>query len=166
MIALVAIQPSAVLSQERSGTMKITSTSFEHEGMIDRKYTCDGADTSPQLAWSGVPEGTKSFALACTDPDAPMGTFVHWMIYDIPASVTGIPEGGPIPEGAKLVKNDFGKKEYGGPCPPGGTHRYYFTVYALDTDAIRPANKTDFFAQVEANSIDEAQIMGKYKRQR
>ena len=116
--------------------MNIVSSAFENEGNIPSKYTCDGENISPELNWSDFPDGTKSFALIAYDPDAPMGTWVHWVIYDIPSNVNSLPEGVPSDEklsfGAVHGINDFKDTGYGGPCPPKGVHRYFFKLYALD----------------------------------
>ena len=105
--------------------------------MIPNRYTCDGPDVSPDFSWSGVPDGSRSLALICDDPDAPVGTWVHWVLFNIPAGETGLPaEIAPeanLTNGAKHGTNDFRRLGYGGPCPPGGTHRYFFKLYALDT---------------------------------
>ena len=98
-----------------------------------------------------------------TDPDAPGGTFIHWLVYDIPKDVRSIEWGG-LPVGAKQVKNDFGKERYGGPCPPSGTHRYYFRLYALDIDHLRDINKGNFFKLVDEHALAKAELMGTYKR--
>ena len=109
-------------------TLEITSVSFEDGGMIPRRHTCDGVDVSPPLAWRGVPENTVALALICDDPDAPMGTWVHWVWYDRPPDLVDLPEGVPaqevLPCGAKQGMTDFRRIGYGGPCPPSGTHRY------------------------------------------
>jgi len=143
--------------------MKIESNSFKHEGFIPSKYTCDGEDVSPHLKWSEIPAETKSFALICDDPDAPVGTWVHWLVCDIPANVREIKEG-EIPKGAKQVRNDFGKLEYGGPCPPSGTHRYFFKLYALNVEKLSNVNENNFYELIEKHKIDEAILMGRYKR--
>ena len=110
--------------------MKLSSLTFNDGDMILEKHTCDGADISPPLKWELVPQNAKSIALICDDPDAPVGTWVHWVYYDIPADINGLPENMPAQEnpdiGGKQGTNDFGKTGYGGPCPPGGTHRYLF----------------------------------------
>src|SRR5512136_615108 len=109
------------------GTITVTSTAFKEGGMIPRKFTCDDRDVSPQLSWSNIPAGAKSIALICDDPDAPVGTWVHWVVFNIPATARELPEGiKALPAGAKQGTNDFRKLSYGGPCPPGGTHRYFF----------------------------------------
>jgi Raf kinase inhibitor-like YbhB/YbcL family protein len=104
--------------------VKIKSKDFENEGMIPSYFTCDDKDVSPQLSWEDVPKGTRSFALIVDDPDAPMGTWVHWLICNIPPDIREMPQG-IVPQGALQVKNDFGKANYGGPCPPSGVHRYF-----------------------------------------
>jgi len=146
------------------GAMKLWSKDFQHEGMIPSQFTCDGPDISPHLEWSEAPKETKSFALIVDDPDAPVGTWVHWLVCDIPPNVKSIPRNG-LPRNARQVKNDFGKVEYGGPCPPSGTHRYFFKLYALKVDKLEGVNdKRSFYKKVEENKIAEAVLMGKYKR--
>ena len=143
--------------------MKLKSDDFEHEGTIPSEFTCDGEDISPHLKWEEVPEDTKSFALIVDDPDAPLGTWVHWLICNIPKEAREIPKNS-VPEKAVQVKNSFRKKEYGGPCPPFGTHRYFFKLYALDVEKLDAANKRRFYKEVEKHKIAEAVLMGKYKR--
>ena len=151
--------------------IEIKSTAFDEGEMIPSQYTCDGEDFSPPLSWGSVPEGTKSLALICDDPDAPMGTWVHWVLYNIPADVKELPENVPpletLPNGAKHGKNDFRKIGYGGPCPPGGIHRYYFKLYALDTEIdLEPGiTKAQLLKAMEGHVLAEGQLMGKYKRQ-
>jgi len=150
--------------------MKITSQAFEDEGMIPEKYTCDDINVSPPLAWSPGPEGTRTYALICDDPDAPMGTWVHWVLFNLPVNVNELPEGIPperdLESGAKQGMNDFRKIGYGGPCPPGGTHRYFFKLYALDTevDLEAGATKSDLLRAMEGHILAESQLMGKYQR--
>jgi Raf kinase inhibitor-like YbhB/YbcL family protein len=150
--------------------IKITSTAFEEGGMIPRKYTCDGADVSPALAWTGVPEAAKTIALISDDPDAPMGTWVHWVLFNLPAAENGLPEAIPLDKelksGAKQGRNDFRRIGYGGPCPPGGTHRYFFKVYALDTVLNLPAGatKAELIKAMEGHILAHGQLMGKYRR--
>jgi Raf kinase inhibitor-like YbhB/YbcL family protein len=150
--------------------MDIKSSAFGSGEMIASKYTCDGADFSPPLEWSGSPAGTKSFALVCDDPDAPMGTWVHWVIYDIPQTATmlaeGITRGKELPGGGTQGVNDFRKIGYGGPCPPGGTHRYFFKLYALDTMlGLKPGiTKDQLLKAMRGHILAEAQLMGTYRR--
>jgi Raf kinase inhibitor-like YbhB/YbcL family protein len=143
--------------------MKLKSRDFEDNSSIPSDFTCDGRNASPQLSWEDVPDGTKSFALSSTDPDAPGGTWIHWLVYDIPRELRKI-ERASLPDGAKEVMNDFGRKSYGGPCPPSGTHRYFFTIYALDTEQLEGLSKRNFFDRVEQHTIEKAEIMGLYKR--
>lgn len=146
--------------------MRMWSNDFQHEGMIPKLHTCDDRDVSPHLAWDDVPDGTQSLALIVDDPDAPVGTWVHWLVCDIPPSVTEVPRGA-VPPGGRQVRNHFGKVEYGGPCPPGGTHRYFHKLYALRVPRLEGADTiSDFYQQVEANRIGEAVLMGRYKRGR
>ncbi|MCJ7812156.1 YbhB/YbcL family Raf kinase inhibitor-like protein [bacterium] len=150
--------------------IKITSTAFNEGGMIPVKYTCDGLDVSPPLTWSNVPDGTKSLALICDDPDAPMGTWVHWILFNLPPEIKMLPENVPSKEvlsnGAKQGKNDSRKIGYEGPCPPGGTHRYYFKIYALDTvlDLEAGIKKADLIKAMEGRILAEGQLMGRYGR--
>jgi len=150
--------------------IKVTSTAFEEGGMIPKQYTCDGTDVSPPLAWTSVPEGTKSIALICDDPDAPMGTWVHWVLFNLPADVKELAENVPLQKrletGAIQGTNDFRKIGYGGPCPPGGTHRYYFKLYALDTELNLQAGATkrELLKAIKGHILAEGQLMGKYKR--
>ncbi len=150
--------------------IKITSPAFEEGGMIPRKYTCDGADISPPLAWTGVPEAARTLALISDDPDAPMGTWVHWVLFNLPATVTELPEGVPtdkeLKNGAKQGRNDFRRIGYGGPCPPGGTHRYFFKLYALDKalDLAAGATKAELLRAMEGHILAQGQLMGKYRR--
>ena len=143
--------------------MKLKSKDFVENSSIPSEFTCDGRNISPQLSWENVPEETKSFALSVTDPDAPGGTWIHWLVYDISKELREI-ERGSLPEEAKEVENDFGKTPYGGPCPPSGTHRYFFTLYALDTEHLEGLNKRNFLVIVEKHTIEKAAIKGVYRR--
>jgi Raf kinase inhibitor-like YbhB/YbcL family protein len=140
-VLLCSFQSNSLAETQTKGeetmTINITSTAFKEGGMIPQQYTCDGKDMSPPLAWTSIHEGTKSLALICDDPDAPVGTWAHWVLFNLPADVNELPEHVPskktLENGAKQGMNDFRKIGYGGPCPPGGTHRYYFELYALNT---------------------------------
>ncbi|UCF07898.1 MAG: YbhB/YbcL family Raf kinase inhibitor-like protein [Thermoplasmata archaeon] len=146
-------------------SMKLKSNNFEHESMIPPLFTCDDRDVSPHLAWEEVPEGTKSFALIVDDPDAPMGTWVHWLVCNIPPDVREIPQG-TVPAGSLQVRNDFGKPRYGGPCPPSGVHRYFFKLYALKVPNLEGVSDKNFYQKVKEQVIGEAVLMGKYTRRR
>jgi len=150
--------------------MKIKSLAFQEGGKIPRKYTCDDKDVSPPLFWEDIPEDTKSLALICDDPDAPMGTWVHWVIYDLDPAINELPENIPMTEildnGCIQGRNDFRRIGYGGPCPPGGIHRYYFKLYALSIklDLGPGLTKSELLKAMEGHILDECQLMGKYSR--
>jgi Raf kinase inhibitor-like YbhB/YbcL family protein len=150
--------------------IKMTSSAFAEGDMIPKRYTCDSEDVSPDLSWSGVPEGTRSIALICDDPDAPMGTWVHWVLFNLPGGHRELPEAVPpdktLTHGGLHGKNDFGRLGYGGPCPPGGTHRYYFKLYALDIrlDLDSGITKAQLMDAMEGHILGQGQIMGRYSR--
>jgi len=150
--------------------IKIRSSAFSEGEMIPKKYTCDGENISPPLEWTGVPDGTKSLALICDDPDAPVGTWVHWVLFNIPTATNelsgNIPSKKILENSAKHGINDFRKLGYGGPCPPGGTHRYYFKIYALDTEINLNSgiSKAQLLEAMEGHILAEGQLMGRYKR--
>jgi Raf kinase inhibitor-like YbhB/YbcL family protein len=150
---------------------ELSSTAFEPEATIPRDHTCDGDDRSPPLAWHDAPQGTASYALICDDPDAPAGTWVHWLIWNVPGDGQGLPEGVPadetLPDGARQGQNDFRRIGYGGPCPPRGRpHRYFFKLYALDTtlDLAPGANKKQLLTAMQDHVLAEAELMGRYGR--
>lgn len=143
--------------------MKLLSPAFNDGGEIPSEYTCDGADVSPSLTFHNIPNNTKSLALIMDDPDAPRGTWVHWLIWNIPPNITGFSKGENITY--PLGTNDFGTLTYGGPCPPSGTHRYFFKLYALDTmlQLKKGANKKQLEDAMSGHIIEEAQLMGTYR---
>jgi hypothetical protein len=149
---------------------QLTSSAFQAGAAIPAKYTCDGADVSPPLAWTGAPSATKSFALICDDPDASVGTWIHWVLYNIPAASSGLPEAvaaeDELSDGSRHGRNSWGRIGYGGPCPPSGTHRYFFRLYALDTDlALAPgATKADVLRAMDGHVLASAELMGTYRR--
>lgn len=151
--------------------LAISSSSFAAGAEIPAKYTCSGADVSPQLAWSGAPSRTQSFALIADDPDAPVGTWTHWVLYDLPPATSGLPEGvskvDEPPAGGRQGQNDFRKVGYGGPCPPPGKpHRYFFKLYALDKMlGLKPgASKQQVEQAMQGHILAHAEVMGKFKR--
>ena len=152
--------------------MKIQSPAFTAAQPIPQKFTCDGADQSPALTWSEAPQGTKSFALIADDPDAPAGTWVHWVIFNLPASTHGLPESVPKSDsaaGGVQGRNDFGNIGYGGPCPPPGKpHRYFFKLYALDgnLDLKSGAKKRDVERAMQGHVLANAELVGTYARKR
>ncbi len=150
---------------------ELTSTAFANGDPIPMKYTCDDRDISPPLQWKDPPEGTRTFALICDDPDAPVGTWVHWVLYDLPGSNLSLPEAvqsdADLPESGRHGQNSWGRSDYGGPCPPGGTHRYFFKLYALDTELelVAGASKEELLRVMEGHVLAEAETMGVYSRE-
>ncbi len=149
--------------------LRLTTSAFRAD--LPKKFTCDGPDVSPALAWDGAPKETQAFAIIVDDPDAPAGTWVHWVIYDLPASVNELPEALPkkdqFPNGARQGRNDFGKIGYNGPCPPrGSAHRYFFKLYALDSKTgLRPgATKSDLERAIKGHVLAQAELIGKFQR--
>jgi hypothetical protein len=150
---------------------ELQSPAFRSGGDIPVKHTCDGADQSPTVRWSDPPANTKSFALIMDDPDAPAGTWVHWVLYGIPPTLRELPEGVATRDTVAGVgdqgMNDFRKVGYGGPCPPRGlAHRYFFRLYALDTELKLPPRKTkaDLLKAIEGHVLGQAELMGRYHR--
>ena len=151
-------------------SLSITSTAFKQGERIHSKYTCDGSDVSPGLEWSDVPDSTRSFTIIADDPDAPVGTWIHWVFYNISGETRTLPEAVPpdanLPDGSRQGKNSWGRLGYGGPCPPGGTHRYFFKLYALDTVLELPSgvSKDDLLKAMKGHILAEAELMGLYSR--
>jgi Raf kinase inhibitor-like YbhB/YbcL family protein len=151
--------------------LKVTSAAFAAGGEIPSEHTCEGANTSPALAWSGS-DTAKSYALIVDDPDAPdpkapKTTWVHWVVSDLPATTTSLPAGGILPAGAQAGKNDFGKLEWGGPCPPIGRHRYVFKVYALDATVGKPGmTKSELLAAMKNHVVAKGELVGTYQKKK
>jgi len=153
---------------ERS--LSVRSGAFENEGPIPQRFSCDGENVSPPVSWDGAPDETRSYVLIADDPDAPGRTFVHWVYYDLPSSVSSLPAGvaqeaNPQPGGTQ-GENGFGEIGYGGPCPPGGTHRYFFRVYALDTElGLAPgATKQEVLERARDHVLAQGILMGTFAR--
>lgn len=151
--------------------LELKTAAFEPNGNIPKKFTCDGPDVSPALSWTGAPQKTQSFALIADDPDAPAGTWVHWVLFDLPGTAKDLPEGVPkekeLKNGGRQGTTDFKKIGYGGPCPPPGKpHRYFFKLYALDAKLNLPsgATKQQVEQAMEGHVLAKAEIMGKYGR--
>jgi len=151
--------------------LTLTCAAFEDGAPIPKKYTGDGPDVSPPLEWSAPPEGTSCFALICDDPDAPVGTWVHWVVYNIPGDARALAEGVPsdreLPDGTRQGVTDFGSVGYGGPAPPRGpAHRYFFKLYALDAElALAPgASKKEVERAMQGHILEQTALMGKYQR--
>ena len=145
-------------------SLKVTSSAFAPTGTIPAAYTCDGAQTTPPLAWSNVPKDTRAVAILFEDPDAPSGAFTHWLVTGIAPATTSLAAGARLPEGAMVARNGKGDTTYFGPCPPGGRHRYFFHVYALDTTIPGPATKEDFLASIHGHVLAEGQLIGTYQK--
>jgi Raf kinase inhibitor-like YbhB/YbcL family protein len=160
------------MAQAVATAIKLTSPVFSEGAAIPRRYTCEGEDLAPPLAWSGLPEGTKSLALIVDDPDAPdpnapKRIFVHWLVYDIPPDAQGLPEGGELPSGARAGRNDWGRTSYGGPCPPTGRHRYFHKLYALDKvigDLGQPT-KADLEKAMQGHILADVHLIGTYQKE-
>ncbi len=160
-------------SVERSNVnFTIASSSFSDGAAIPRKFTCDGENVSPELSWTSIPAGAKSLALITEDPDAPAGTWTHWVLFDLPADTRQLPEGvaasAELPNGAKQGRNDFGKMGYGGPCPPPGkAHRYFFKLYALSShpEIQAGASKQELLHAMEGYILAQTEMVGTYQRQ-
>jgi len=163
----VAILLSAIASFAAGGaTMKITSSAFREGANIPSKFTCDGSDTSPPLQIAGVPSGAKSLVLIVDDPDAPSGLFTHWLVWNIPPQTGSIAEGS-APQGVQGA-NDFGKSGYRGPCPPPGTHRYSFKIFALDRELeLRSgAKRSQVDAAMKGHVIAQGELVGRYAKRK
>lgn len=171
------VDPSSLFAVENpetphTHTLKVWSKAFDYGDKIPSRFTCDGEDISPDLAWSGAPGGTQSYAVIADDPDAPNGMWVHWVIYNIPLPVTNLPPALPRKEmlanGELQGQTDFGRVGYGGPCPPSGTHRYFFKVYALDSmlDFKPGASKAEIELAMEGHVLAQGELMGKYQRKK
>ena len=156
-----SVEQPAIPDQEVN-SMKISSTAFEHDGIIPSKYTCDGEDINPPLKIDDIPKGTKTMALIVDDPDAPVGTWDHWIVWNIPPT----PHIGEHSIPGLQGTNDFKKLPYGGPCPPSGTHRYFFKIYALDAELSlqEGADKDDLESAMKGHVLGQAELIGKYSR--
>jgi len=163
--------PSTIQAAGGAMSFQISSAAFSSGEMIPKKFTCDGPDLSPQLSWKDAPATTRSFALIMDDPDAPVGTWVHWVLYDLPPDTRELPEGVQKQEqlngGALQGRNDFRRIGYGGPCPPAGKpHRYFFKLYALDARLdLRPgATKADLERAMKGHTMAQTELMARYGR--
>lgn len=163
--------PSAVQATGGAVSFRVSTTAFSAGEMIPKKFTCDGPDLSPPLTWKDAPARTQSFAIVVDDPDAPVGTWVHWVLYNLPANTKELPEGvekkEQLASGALQGRNDFRKIGYNGPCPPPGKpHRYYFKLFALDTklNLNAGATKADLERAMQSHILGEAQLIGRYGR--
>jgi Raf kinase inhibitor-like YbhB/YbcL family protein len=165
-----AQQANSNQPKEDKMEIKITSKAFNEGQPLPRQYTCDGMNVSPPLEWSDVPKNAKTLAIICDDPDAPSKTWVHWVLYNLPAEKIGLIENVPptekLPGGGLQGTNDFRKVGYGGPCPPSGTHRYFFKIFALDSELPLKAGatKAELLKAMEGHTLAHGQLMGTYSR--
>ncbi len=171
--AVSTIEPEPTIELEEGDLAMgfiLSSTVFAEGDPIPQKYSCDGEDISPPMQWTDPPEGTMSFALIADDPDAPVGTWVHWVLYNLPANINSLPEAFPsdadLADGSKNGENSWRRLGYGGPCPPSGTHRYFFKLYALDLilDMTAGATKEQLLQAMEGHILAETELMGTYTR--
>jgi Raf kinase inhibitor-like YbhB/YbcL family protein len=164
--------PTELLATEATMSLALTSDAFVNGQSIPAKYACTGRNISPALAWNNPPAGTQSFALIMDDPDAPMGTWVHWILFNIPADARSLQENLPItgknvePNAIYIGKNSSGRTGYDGPCPPSGTHRYFFKLYALDTalNLLPGATKDQVLKEIEGHILAQAELMGTFSK--
>ncbi len=164
------VVPECVPGQQAS-KFELKTTAFEPGGFIPKRFTCQGANVSPALAWSDPPAGTQRFAIIEDDPDAPSGTFVHWVVYDLPATYRKLPEAlagsDPMSGGGRQGTNDFSRVGYSGPCPPPGTtHHYFIRLYALDAPTSLPpgASRRELDNAMQGHILAKAELMGRFKR--
>jgi Raf kinase inhibitor-like YbhB/YbcL family protein len=160
----------SVAQKAPEAKLQLTSGSFAADSALPAKYTCDGSDTSPALAWTEPPAGTESFALIVDDPDVPKKTVIHWLLYDLPAATRALPEGVPtkakLPDGSQQGKNDHGKMGYSGPCPPAGAaHHYFFKLYALDykTGLNPKAKDADVERAIKGHILAQAELIARFQ---
>ena len=152
-------------SAANTSSLTVTSSAFSANGAIPAEYTCDGSETSPPLSWSGVPSGAKTIAILVEDPDAPKGTFTHWLVTDIPATTSALDKGASPPDGAMAAKNDKGKTGYAGPCPPTGQHHFHFRVYALDKTLGKITTRAEFQSAIKGHVLAQGELVGTYQKQ-
>ena len=167
MAAQMAIAMAAIVSfAAGAAKMNITSSAFQEGGNIPSKFTCDGGDSSPPLRLAEIPSGAKSLALVVDDPDAPSGLFTHWIVWNISPKTNAIAEGS-APQGVQGT-NDFGKSGFGGPCPPSGTHRYYFKIFALDRELnlASGTKRNQLDAAMKGHVVAQGELMGRYSRKK
>ncbi|HET9627048.1 MAG TPA: YbhB/YbcL family Raf kinase inhibitor-like protein [Kofleriaceae bacterium] len=171
LLLLTTLFPAAALAAPGKATprmakanLKVTSSAFAANQAIPAQYTCDGAATAPPVAWSAVPGNTRSVAILVEDPDAPDGTFTHWLVTGLGPQTTSLAAGAALPQGAVAAKNGKGDTGYSAPCPPTGLHHYVFHVYALETTIPAPSSKEDFLAAITGHVLAEGQLIGTYQK--
>lgn len=160
-IDAAAVQVHTIIMES---SLTVTSPAFSHGATIPAQFTCDGVEHSPPLQWSGAPSNTKSYVLLVHDPDAPAHDWLHWLVINIPPITTAVTEH-TLPQGGQALLNDGGSSAYGGPCPPNGTHRYYFVVYALAVDHITAQTRAEVETAISMYGLASGALLGEYQRQ-
>jgi Raf kinase inhibitor-like YbhB/YbcL family protein len=163
-LSSVLLSTTAATAAPAPKSLTVTSSAFSANGAIPSEYTCDGAGKSPPLSWSGVPANTQTIAILVDDPDAPKGVFTHWLVTNIPPHDSSLSEGGSLPQGALAASGDSGSTGYTPPCPPSGTHRYRFHVFALDRIMPKPTSRGAFAAQIKGHVLAEGELVGTYQK--
>lgn len=161
---LVAVAPITQAGRRVRASLELSSQAFESDGVVPARFSCDGAGESPPLSWRPAPIGTKSIAVMVTDPEAPHGTFTHWLLVDLPPQATSLPAGASLPSGALAAANDAGTTGYTPPCPPDGTHHYYFQVFALDIRLPHATSRSEFLSAIEGHVLASGKLVATYTR--
>lgn len=163
-LTLLAMPSVTLADGDEHPVLQVTSSAFAANQEIPPRYSCEGTQTTPPLAWSRVPAGTRSVAILVEDPDAPGGIFTHWLVTGIPPATTSLAAGATLPRGAAAARNSMGRLGYDGPCPPRGRHRYVFRVFALDTAIPPPRDRDAFLAAVHGHILAEGRLVGTYQK--
>jgi len=158
------ISTGTAIADKDAKKLVVTSPAFRNGSAIPSDLTCDGSEKSPPLAWAGAPDKTRSFAILVDDPDAPKGTFTHWLVTRLPASTTSLADDAALPGAAVTAKNDKGLAGYAGPCPPSGKHHYHFRVYALDTTLPAGLTRAKFLKAIKGHVLAQGDLVGTYRR--
>ena len=163
---LLAAAPASAFAAGNTQTLTVTSSAFTNNEAIPAEYTCDGSEMSPPLAWSKVPADTKSIAILVEDPDAPKGTFTHWLVTNIAPTTTELAKEANLPTGAVAMKNGKGATGYAGPCPPTGTHHYHFRVFALDEAKVKATTRAAFLTEIKNHTLASGELVGTYEKRK
>ena len=164
-ISSLILLPTLAFAGQRAG-IGVRSSAFANNGAIPSEYTCDGSQTSPPMSWSKVPAATKSIAILVVDPDAPKGTFTHWLVTGLDPTTTEIGKDTALPSGAMAMKNDTGNTGYAGPCPPSGMHHYRFQIFALDIAAPKATTRAAFLTEIKGHTLATGYLVGTYEREK
>lgn len=170
-LTILTALPAAALADpikthHPTAPLEVSSPAFKNNEAIPAEYTCEGSSTAPPLAWSHVPAAAKSIAILVDDPDAPKGTFTHWLVTGIPPTTTSLDKGGELPAGAMASKNGKGESGYAAPCPPSGRHRYHFDVFALDIAKPTATSRADFLSEINGHIVAKGELIGTVQKRR